>query len=491
MATFRRGCGGAGSTALRPHCFAFLPADAALRLVVALGLVTLAYVTSFYRGLYDPRQDGAPLQSLGSSVVKNATTDSSAKPLPKSHYMRLHSTLSEPLPQQSLKFLDVPTAEDFDRDETSWYSSKLCRRDQIIEGRWVPEHMNEPPYRPTVVHLRCYPREAYYSPDGWDTHAWLPNAAASGECDLGKWRKETYCAVAKHATVMIAGDSLSWEHYASLVQLLGTPTHQGYQHMSREFGRNVGQAVCGGKSRVVYRRDDRLTQLRHALLEDTGSNHIPHVLVLNRGAHYANDTDFMDNLRFNLDVVEEWQTRCDELRIKCHFFWRTTVPGHPNCWNDTSPVHDKAAIEARIANLTLYDDAKIHYHWYDFQHQNVLAEAELKQRGMRHRILDAYHLNVLRPDEHRAHQNDCLHSCYPGKMDVYSRLLLHYLRIDRTAADVAILKSVAKEQGWNTNVTTVYDKNATLAATAQRVAAGGRLPDRLPTLPSRSEEPGA
>jgi GDSL/SGNH-like Acyl-Esterase family found in Pmr5 and Cas1p len=485
MAVFRR-CGGAVSARTAVHHHNFLPADTVLRLVLALGLVTLAYVTNFYRGVHDQQQQRGNGALLGNSVPKNATAGSNKK-LPKAHYMRLHSTLVEPPPQHSLKFLDVPTAEDRERDETPWYSPKLCRRDQIIEGHWVPEHMKEPPYRPTVVHLRCYPREAYYSPNGWDTHAWLPNDADEGECDFGKWRKEMYCAVAKYATVMIVGDSLSWEHYASLVQLLGEATRQGYQHMSREFGMNVGQAVCGGRSRVVYRRDDRLGQLRNALLEQSGSDNIPQVLVLNRGAHYANDTEFMDNLRSNLDVVEEWQSRCDDLRIKCHFFWRTTVPGHPQCWNDTSPASDKAAIEARVANLSLYDGAKINYHWYDFQHQNLLAEAELKRRGMRHRVLDAYHLNVLRPDEHRAHQNDCLHSCYPGKMDVYSRLLLHYLRTDRTALDVSILRAVAREQRWNTNVTTHYDKNATLAATAMRVAAGGRLPDHLPTLQARSD----
>jgi hypothetical protein len=365
-----------------------------------------------------------------------------------------------------------------EQENTPWYRLDLCRRDEIIDGRWVPERLDRPPYIPTVVHLRCYPRSSFYSEKGWNSYRWVPFNSETGEgdqCDFGKWRQETYCAVLKHATVMIAGDSLSWEHYASLVQLLGVHTHQGYQHQSRELRTNIGQAVCSGKSRVVYRRDDRLTQLHHALLENETS--IPQVLVLNRGAHYDNDTVLMENLRANFAVVEKWQDRCDELGIKCHFFWRTSVPGHPECWNDTKPVNDKAAMEARIGNLSLYDEKKIKYHWYDYQHQNELVEKELKSRGIRHRILDAYHLNVLRPDEHRAHQGDCLHSCYPGKMDVYSRLMLHYLRGDRTATDIDILKAVSKEQGWDTNITTFYDKNATVEAAAKRVAAGGRLPD--------------
>lgn len=71
---------------------------------------------------------------------------------------------------------------------------------------------------------------------------------------------------------------------------------------------------------------------------------------------------------------------------------------------------------------------------------------------MPHRIVDGYHINIRRPDQHY----DCLHSCYPGKMDVYAQIMLHYLRNDRTAADVERLRSVYQEQGWNVNETTVF-----------------------------------
>jgi hypothetical protein len=57
-------------------------------------------------------------------------------------------------------------------------------------------------------------------------------------------------------------------------------------------------------------------------------------------------------------------------------------------------------------------------------------------------IIDAYELNMLRPDEHRAHQADCLHNCYPGKMDVYNQLLLHHLTMQRTAEDVQQLQTL-------------------------------------------------
>jgi hypothetical protein len=455
----------------------------ALRLVIVLGLVSLLYVNNFLQD--EHMQQKQQQETLGRTFTKELSSSRSSstkakKREPSSSFP--YTTVSERLPSgKNLMFVINRTVAE-EEESTPWYRPDLCRRDEIIDGRWVPEHLDRPPYIPTVVHLRCYPRESFYSKGGWDTYRWVPKNSENekDQCDFGKWRRETYCAVLKYATVMIVGDSLSWEHYASLVQLLGVHTHQGYQHMSRELRTNIGQAVCGGRSRVVYRRDDRLSQLHHALLENETS--VPQVLVLNRGAHYDNDTVLLENVRENLAVVEKWQDRCDELGIKCHFFWRTTVPGHPGCWNDTTPENDKAAIEARIGNLSLYDEVKITYHWYDFQHQNELVEKELKSRGIRYRILDAYHLNVLRPDEHRAHQGDCLHSCYPGKMDVYSRLMLHYLRGDRTARDVEILGDVKKEKGWNINITTLYDKNATAEASARRVAAGGRLPDPKPQI---------
>jgi GDSL/SGNH-like Acyl-Esterase family found in Pmr5 and Cas1p len=189
---------------------------------------------------------------------------------------------------------------------------------------------------------------------------------------------------------------------------------------------------------------------------ESESHSIPQVQVLNRGAHYKGDDAYVAELRTALGVVEEWLDQCDLLAIKCHFFWRTTVPGHVNCRSFASPVNDKAKIEAHIANVSQYDETTLSYHWPNFRSQNLLAEAELLGRRPKlpYHILDGYDINVLRPGGHL--RTDCLHSCYPGKMDVYNQLMLHYLRGDRTAEDVQRLQSVYYEQRWNVNVTAVY-----------------------------------
>ncbi|GAX12109.1 hypothetical protein FisN_15Lh198 [Fistulifera solaris] len=332
----------------------------------------------------------------------------------------------------------------------------LCTREQIIHGKWVEEQLPKPPYITPTVHLRCYPHEVYYKDGPWDTYKWSPN----DKCTLTRWDKETFCSLMRGATVAIVGDSLSWEHYSSLIQLNGLKTHQGYQHQSRELQMNIAQSVCKGRTRVVYRRDDKLQNVTEAI-----QSTFPTVLVLNRGAHYVNDTILLDDIRHNLQEVKQWLKDCDQkYHMKCHFFWRTSVPGHPECGTFPKPVNDLALMEERVANLAFYNNRSINFHWYDYQHQNELVLKEIEKAGIEYNIIDAYYLNMLRPDEHRAHQDDCLHNCYPGKMDVYNQLMLHFLRMNRSKSDVKKAESVAKANKWPIDETTVYDPEATEAA---------------------------
>jgi hypothetical protein len=421
----------------------------------------------------------------------------------------------------------------------------LCERDEIRQGRWVPAWLQDgAPYITNTVHLRCHAKE-YYQQVPFPTYQWLPAAVAAVQntdsrtttttttssssrrptsnndndasvvgnkrqststiktaagCDWTPWSWPLSCQLLSHATVLIVGDSLSWEQYSSLVQLHpgGTRTiRQGYQHQSRYLQQNIVQTVCGtgtgasnnptedptgggatgggGSVRLVYRRDDHLEFLQQAIADD-----FPTVLILNRGAHYVNDTHHVQQLRHVvLPIVQEWWNTCRTVYgIQCHFFWRTSVPGHPGCAlpssssassssssytpRFTSPINNRSTMEALVANVSNYNDHTILYHWYDYQRQNQLALQELESWRRQalsaqtdkgdddtatvpfdYRIIDAYDINILRPDEHRAHDGDCLHNCYPGKMDIYNQLLLHYLRMDRTRAHITQLQTVA------------------------------------------------
>jgi hypothetical protein len=311
--------------------------------------------------------------------------------------------------------------------ENSENVEKLCTRQDIIDGKWVKDVLSKPPYVVSTVHLRCYPRETYYDKkNGWSTWKWLPQRKEDGQCTFeSHFNKDDFCNLLPSGIVSIVGDSLSWEHYRSLVQLSGLNTHQGYQHQSRELNTNIFQSVCDHKTKILYRRDDKLQNVTGSILQD-----FPTVLVLNRGAHWVPDDELIGDIRKNIaELKEHWIPKCIENRMKCHFFWRTAVPGHPFCYEKTKekdkhgeavnvptykePINDLAFWENLIGNLSIYNNRSINFHWYDYQPQNKLVLAELdKAFGVlnatspyfTYEIIDAYYLNIRRPDEHRAHQ---------------------------------------------------------------------------------------
>jgi hypothetical protein len=68
------------------------------------------------------------------------------------------------------------------------------------------------------------------------------------------------------------------------------------------------------------------------------------------------------------------------------------------------------------------------YNWNQFKQQNQLVLRLLKESKVDHHVIDAYEINILRPDQHVDPNRDCLHNCLPGKVDVYNQLLLHFLK---------------------------------------------------------------
>ena len=305
-----------------------------------------------------------------------------------------------------------------------------CTRSQIKNGRWLPISLPDgPPYVSLTSHLRCYPHE-YYRQKPYKTWDWVP---FDSSCELAAWNASQFCNLLRYATVSIVGDSLSWEMYSSLLQLLGARVRQSFQHKSKTEQANHAQLACKDQTtRFIWRNDPRLENVTDSIRHD-----FPTVLILNRGAHFKNDTVLLPGIRENIEQVRAWWEVCRKRGIKCHFFWRTSVPGHPGCGNFSEPVNDIAWMESRVANFSLYwSNRSINYHWYDYHHQNKLVLQELEQSGLEeYQVIDAYELNMRRPDEHRAHEGDCLHNCYPGKMDSYNRLLLHFLKRDRREED--------------------------------------------------------
>ena len=122
-------------------------------------------------------------------------------------------------------------------------------------------------------------------------------------------------------------------------------------------------------------------------------------MILNRGAHPTPDDDLVIDLQDTFLHVQNWQTTCKEYGIKCHFFLRTTVPGHPGYGNFTKPVNNLTQMEEMVSkNICVHPK----YRWTGIKRQNELALNELQKWSNRidYQVIDAYHVNTLRPDEH-------------------------------------------------------------------------------------------
>lgn len=318
----------------------------------------------------------------------------------------------------------------------------LCRRQQIQSGQWLPITLEKPPYVSKTMHLRCQISSYDYDNLGpWPSWFWKQDDAS---CQIMPWDASTLCDLLPYTTVSVIGDSLSWEQYSSLIQLLGGRVHQSDQHASRLEDRNVVYFACKGKNRGTKFVFRNAADLKTEAISNSISSDFPTVIILNRGAHYVNDTVLLDDMNKLLPILLSWQQTCTNRYKRCHLFWRTTVPGHPMCEDHTAPVNDLNSMESLVESRHSYTNETLwNYHWQDFKYQNQLVLDLFQQfsttTGLQYEIIDAYELNMLRPDRHRWHQNDCLHNCYPGKMDVYNQLLLHFLTATRSNNDVRFM----------------------------------------------------
>jgi hypothetical protein len=309
----------------------------------------------------------------------------------------------------------------------------LCASDEITNGQWVPVTLPKPPYMPISPRVRCPPKNDSYSP--FYTYEWRPH-----QCALADWNPPQLMHLLSNKTLLLVGDSTSLEHYGSLIHMLGDiarlPPRAVRKGRIKRYICQDNQNKTGDCVHVNFHTDFYLTNLTEALAGHLG---FPTVIVLNRGAHYQPDDQVMDELKtLTLPALVEWNDQCRRLQQqKCLLLWRTTVPGHPFCANFTQPSTNVTEMEQWIYDKSTKDSTiyrKGEYHWQDFKRQNEFISHLLVEEwkpALTHvevTIMDSYIPNILRPDNHRAHLDDCLHTCSPGGgSDLNTQWLLHLL----------------------------------------------------------------
>lgn len=326
----------------------------------------------------------------------------------------------------------------------------LCTMEQVKTGAWKPVRLPKPPFIPTYLQFRneCYTNDQVRSAPHWDTYDWEPLAVSKGACAFPAWDANEFCELSRDKTIAIVGDSLSLEHFTALAHQLGYTGNTDDIWRPEFEGENFIVKVCNGQTTLLHRRSFFLERMLMAHMLDAVT---PDVMVLNRGSWYANDVALLRGIGRISPILQAYQSKCrSEKHSDCHLIWRTTVPGHPGCMHFTKPATSVAAMEAHIANLSLYSKfGQGKFHWWDFAHQNSLAVERLREKlsvdnssSAELDVMPAYEINILRPDLHtlsnRTDETDCLHNCaLAGKTTVYNQLLLHLMRLRKQSHDAA------------------------------------------------------
>jgi hypothetical protein len=338
-----------------------------------------------------------------------------------------------------------------------WQLLPLCPREVIRRGSWVHGELPAAPYHPSNDRDRvstCYNTTNLTTITPFPTYFW--SIPTDSNCRLVEWNVSNFCDLMKGQTITVIGDSISHEFFIALVYMLGGDGAT-YREMLRSEHRRVSvlhevciDTVAAAAAaavndtvamayaathvvRLFYHRDDTLAQLSTVLTKTQ-----PDVLVLNRGTHYVNDTILVAAMRDTIQLLETYQQQYQQQRNNatkpCRIFWRTTPPGHPLCRYHKEAVNDVEAMEALVADPSGYEwpgkppDAPKFY-WWLFKGQNALVLQEFAMSNLTYDVIDGYDLMIGRPDSHLM-PSDCLHSCFPGKMDVYPQLFLHYLSME-------------------------------------------------------------
>jgi hypothetical protein len=327
---------------------------------------------------------------------------------------------------------------------------RLCSRDEIRKGFWEKHVYQEGlAYDPNQVPQLHANTRCHFDVDtngAWHTWRWVPfnstDAVVGNQgCEMTRWNKNEFCSVMRDhyttsstktnttttttaiPTILITGDSLSSEHYISVLGLLGMPKGD-HPASFKAMHAGIQALACNGTVQLAENRRNQLEKLGKDL-----TNRKPTVVVFNRGAHYVNDTILEQGLRRNIVDLKKWQKGwCVQTSTPCRLFFRTTTPGHRNCSQfNNEPVNDVAYMEEFVAQSDIYN-------WSKYKHQNELMLSWFDKAGLDYQVIDGYDLLLLRPDSHMEPDRDCSHNCLPGKPDVYNELLLHYLKLSVAGA---------------------------------------------------------
>lgn len=322
------------------------------------------------------------------------------------HFRNLWLLLLVSLGIISIAFLHLPVLRTFSNRGTNFLSPSLREEfDRRLRcwtrGSWELEAVkNDIPL--------------FFSNNISSAFYWVTNS-----CKTHPFRRmdnAKFCQLLNGRHLVLLGDSLS-QHWAVLLQLTNSTTAR-----SREGTLGHSQfVVLGAPLCISSGHPAHLSLLKNwqitsddvpgwepgldsffKMVRNVSNSSM--IAVVNRGAHYTPNDQFLHEVR---RVLRHVTTQSGVSTV----VWRNTPPGHVNCTSYDGPISSPQP------------ESGLPYNWGHFREQNRLVEVLLQTEFPFVWHMDVYAATVLRPDGH-SNANDCLHY----KM-AHSIPLIHWTRL--------------------------------------------------------------
>lgn len=316
-------------------------------------------------------------------------------------------------------------------------SINLCNLDTFNNGKWVekeliPFDVSEKEFTNIAGYTcddyyqyKCYPRDTKELQRSIKiyNYEWQPN------CKMAQFRAENIVKYLVNKPLLFVGDSISGLQFNSLKCLLGAYTQSVNNTIIKD-----------NKTIIEWVRSDYLVRLDDFKLLDEGdepgyligrSKNLPwihllpnfKIVVLNTATHWRSNRHIFDGPDIK-DVIKAYDKAVNIvlnyfLQYPNHkLYYRAGLGGHTECNKYNKPLDTLVGL-----NNTMYN-------WDSIPIMNDIWKNKLSNSNYTNWKYMPVTYTEYRADTHSAPFNnpaDCLHTCLPGPVDLWNKILFHDL----------------------------------------------------------------
>lgn len=278
--------------------------------------------------------------------------------------------------------------------EVDMLNATICPTEPQRNGQCIPMRQGAP--QGLLKHsgghsCRCDKVHGNANKSPRENWLWKPS-----NCDLLRWNATMFCSLLANRTVLMTGDSTMGQTAVTLMNMIS------YN------GGDCGDKIHHVHSNYLTWRDMIKTCFLDNTIHTAHQEIKPNISIFTTGAHLQ-DVGDLDAIFFGLREF----FRSESLR-NVTLLWKTQNPGHYDCNLHKAPTDKPSNSVPKQLDK---------YHWN--------AHVEFDEYAKNHS--KAYNIGIidmsplyLRADSHPGDE-DCLHYCMPGPIDLFAVLLLQML----------------------------------------------------------------